>query len=147
MIDVGRRTVKFYLTRNYETVSEDPIWEVLLEDGEGLTAEVVQAPEEPKKRPNPDALIAWWIRRKFNGEGFDVGSSAQHLQECNFSALLHPEGTDGTYGCDTGCEYVRLTATFSCPHGEEYEYEYGTFGELSWILEDIEDEWEAEYGG
>ena len=50
-IDAGRRVVRFYLTRDQGlTAAEDPIWEVRLEHGEGLTAEVEYLP--PKAPPS-----------------------------------------------------------------------------------------------
>lgn len=46
------------------------------------------------------------------------------------------EGDDGTYGCDTGCEYWRLTARLTCEHFPEgFEFEYGQFGMLNDLLE------------
>jgi len=60
----------------------------------------------------------------------------QHLSKCCDAAVTY-EGSDGSYGCDTGCEYARLEAVIVCPHGERDEYTYGWFGELADIIDEI----------
>ena len=61
-----------------------------------------------------------------------------HLRECPQLSVAYPRAWDGEYGCDTGCEYARLEAILTCPHGETENFEYGTFGEIAWLLEDLE---------
>lgn len=58
-----------------------------------------------------------------------VSDSRTHT--CIDTKVSFLEGDDGTYGCDTGCEYLRLTAKLTCKHFPEgIEYEYGDFGML-----------------
>lgn len=82
--------------------------------------------------PAADAKVTMWVTGMYRSKGSNV-----HLRNCPDLTLSY-EGYDGTYGCDTGCEYLRLECEASCPHGEREEYEYGDFGELSYLLEDIE---------
>lgn len=43
---------------------------------------------------------------------------------------------NGTYGCDTGCDYVRFEV--HCPHCHRMIYQTGTFGEFGGDTEDEE---------
>lgn len=86
------------------------------------------------------ALVTRWVLKRYR----EAHGRNGHLRDCSDAVATDVEGGDGTYGCDTGCEYVRLEATISCPHGERDEYDYGDFGELAWILEDLEAEAEPE---
>jgi hypothetical protein len=63
---------------------------------------------------------------------------ASHLVACESLAVKGAEGQDGSYGCDTGCEYVTLEATLTCGHGWEYEFEYGEFGSMWSLLDDLD---------
>lgn len=80
-----------------------------------------------------DAKVAAWVLREFRDAMHHVG----HLATCEQTAVRFVEGNDGMYGCDTGCDYARLEATLTCPHGESQEFEYGQFGELADLLDDI----------
>lgn len=82
------------------------------------------------------ALLARWVLGQYRDQ--PAGSGNQHLRACPQAVATDVDGGDGAYGCDTGCDYVRLEAVISCPHGERDEYEYGDFGELAWIIEDLE---------
>lgn len=84
--------------------------------------------------PGPDMRVAAWIGQEFRKNG-----ASEHLRACNPLTVSY-KGMDSVYGCDTGCEYARLEATITCPHGESEDYEYGQFGELADLLEDIFDE-------
>lgn len=84
-----------------------------------------------------DQLVARYILRQYRE---DYRNKAKHLSTCTDVVVEHPEAEDGFYGCDTGCEYYTLDATIRCPHGEMEEYHYGDFGEISYILEDMEKE-------
>lgn len=85
-----------------------------------------------------DEKVAAWILRKYRDDGSANPKAWQHLKACPEATVSHTEGNDGMYGCDTGCEYARLEATISCPHGfVDEEFEYGEFGELADILEGI----------
>lgn len=80
-------------------------------------------------------LVAAWIVRRYRSDGKN-----EHLRGCS-DAVVEVEGYDGQYGCDTGCEYARLEATLTCRHGDRDEdFEYGQFGELADLLEEIEAE-------
>lgn len=80
-----------------------------------------------------NAAVARWIIKQYR-----KGGRNKHLASCPDLAAGDVTGEDSSYGCDTGCEYVRLEADMSCPHGERECYAYGKFGELAYILEDIE---------
>lgn len=79
-----------------------------------------------------DERVNGWLLAAYRTDSDDA-----HLADCPDATILHTEGADGLYGCDTGCEYVRLTCTVSCPHGHQQDYTYGAFGELAAILEDV----------
>lgn len=85
---------------------------------------------------NADELVAAYVLRQYREETW----RRTHLVACDQVVVEHPGGEDGYYGCDTGCEYVRFTATLKCPHGESEEVEYGEFSRLADILEDLEKE-------
>jgi hypothetical protein len=61
-----------------------------------------------------------------------------HLQQCPEIEISYASGEDGSYGCDTGCEYVRLEATLKCHHDFSETYHYGSFGDLAILLEDLD---------
>lgn len=86
--------------------------------------------DEAGERAN--TLVAAWIVRKYRADG-----SNEHLRGCEATTVA-VEGGDGSYGCDTGCDYVRLEAVVTCPHDQRDEFEYGAFAEMSYILEDLE---------
>lgn len=80
-----------------------------------------------------DEKVAEFVKQRFREARYGAG----HLATCESLTVNHAVGDDGTFGCETGCEYVRLTATLSCDHGESTEYEYGTWGTLADLLEDL----------
>lgn len=83
---------------------------------------------------NANALVAAWIVRQYREDGGN-----EHLRTCPDMATAGVEGYDGQYGCETGCDYVRLEATIVCPHGErDDDWLYGEFGELADIIRNIE---------
>lgn len=81
-----------------------------------------------------DALVKAWILDEYRDEHARTGT---HLSECPDVTVATFEAEDGEYGCDTGCSYLRLEATLSCPHGETTEYEYGEFGDMADIIVDL----------
>ncbi len=85
---------------------------------------------------NADELLAAVVLRKYreDREGRD-----DHLASCPDTVARDVSGENGTYGCDTGCEYYKLTATLKCPH-EELDWEYGDFGDIAGLIEDMEAE-------
>ena len=80
-----------------------------------------------------DEKVAAYVLTKYRLDGRNA-----HLRGCRNVKVEYVVGSDGTYGCDTGCEYVSFEANLSCPHDEtENGYEWGTFGEMSYLLEAI----------
>lgn len=80
-------------------------------------------------------LVARYIISHYREEN---GPCGDHLSSCPDITVTDADASDGSYGCDTGCEYVRFEAVLTCPHGESEAHEFGEFGELTWILEDLE---------
>jgi hypothetical protein len=64
----------------------------------------------------------------------------EHLTECSGLTIADPDVTSGPGACDTGCERVGFTATLTCPHGARDEFEWSDWGELSDLLEKLDDE-------
>lgn len=86
-----------------------------------------------------DDLVAQFVLRDFRaGVGRSSSADEMHLASCADARAAHMEGEDGTYGCDTGCEYATLTAEITCPHGRRAEHEYGDFGEIADIIAEIQ---------
>lgn len=85
--------------------------------------------------------VAGWVLQQYRADCKMRTSVARpeltHLATCSDVIVTPIEAYDGLYGCDTGCEYARLEVVISCPHGEREEFDYGTFGELADILEEI----------
>ncbi len=82
-----------------------------------------------------NALVRRWLLSQYRQE-----QPGKHLSDCLDTDVVDASGEDGAYGCDTGCEYVRLSAFLACSHGDRDDYEYGTFGDLATILEDLIEE-------
>lgn len=81
-----------------------------------------------------DAKVAAYVLKAFRSE-----YNTHHLATCPDVKVEHPEMNNGMYGCDTGCDYARLEADLSCPHGERYyDYEYGTFGQIDSLIEELD---------
>jgi hypothetical protein len=88
-----------------------------------------------------DEKVARFILRDFREEVGRWSSEAEkHLAECADAKAAHVDGSNGTYGCDTGCSYARLEAEISCPHGFKADHMYGDFGEIADMLQDIVDD-------
>jgi len=94
--------------------------------------------EDTEERVN--RMVSEWIVRQYQGGG-EKGGHNPHLRACPDAVTETLEGGDSSYGCTTGCEYVRLEAVIVCTHGErDDDYTYGEFGELPDIIADIESE-------
>jgi hypothetical protein len=91
--------------------------------------------DEREQRVN--ALLGRYIMRRYKDR--DGGDNA-HLKSCPESALIEHDAKDTRYGCDTGCEYMRFEAVITCPHDEREEYDWGDFGELEFLISDLERE-------
>lgn len=72
--------------------------------------------------------VLWWFRNDSTGH-------LPHLVDCPDAVVRDTKAWDGSYGCETGCDYVRFEAVVSCPHGSSELVEWGQFGELASILE------------
>jgi hypothetical protein len=82
-----------------------------------------------------DELVRRFILGKYREErAIRTHSGRAHLLACPEVEVADPEAYDSTYGCDTGCEYVRFEATIRCPHGYSEEYEWGDFDDIASIL-------------
>lgn len=69
----------------------------------------------------------------------DRRTVAEHLEGCQDLEVVEADGSNGSYGCDTGCEYARLEASVRCPHRPEpVEVEYGWFGEMADIYDELD---------
>jgi len=93
-----------------------------------------------------DEKVAAYVTDRFRSA--HSGSRAgglRHLATCPGLRVTRAYGRDGTYGCDTGCEYATFEAEFTCPHheGGPFTWTFGTFGELAWIIEEIDNPWNA----
>lgn len=63
---------------------------------------------------------------------------SDHLRECDSLRVVSFEGSDGSYGCDTGCEYLRIEGRVACDHVPDgAEFTVGEFGELDYWLQDL----------
>lgn len=83
-----------------------------------------------------DRLVADYILNNIQYFKFEPDHSG-HILNCNY-AVTDLEGGDGYYGCETGCEYYRLTATVRCACGIESTIEYGDFGQLANIIDELD---------
>ena len=63
----------------------------------------------------------------------------KHLINCPDTRITFEDAYDGTYGCETGCEFYRVSGTIWCSHGAEDEFDYGDFGELMDRVPDVKD--------
>jgi hypothetical protein len=82
-----------------------------------------------------ETLLRGFVLDEYRKEGRGLG---EHLTDCPDLVVAELDANDGTYGCQTGCDYVRFEAVLTCPHGERTEWEWGDFGELAYIIEDLE---------
>jgi hypothetical protein len=88
---------------------------------------------------NADELVRGYVLELLRGRAGELGGgvAVEHPRTCPEVVVVESEATDGCYECDTGCEYVRLEALVRCPHGE-WHFTWGNFGELAWIIEELE---------
>lgn len=80
----------------------------------------------------PDELAERLILRHARAD-----AESRHLRECDGLTVVEPEAYDSFYGCETGCEYARLEARLTCPHGESEDFEYGEFGDITDMIEEM----------
>jgi hypothetical protein len=77
-------------------------------------------------------LTARFILRTFREE-----EAGHHLATCPTARVVEQDASNGTYGCDTGCPYARLEAVIGCDCGQRTDFEYGDFGDIADMLEEI----------
>lgn len=89
-------------------------------------------------------LLAAYVVREFRDDYRDCAGTGQekhsHLANCPTVDVHRYNAVNGLYGCDTGCDYVRFEAVIMCMCPGEWtvDYEFGTFGEIAYILEELE---------
>jgi hypothetical protein len=92
-------------------------------------------------RLDADERVNRFILARFRGDTsgrfLEMDPVKAHLRECSEASATNSEAYDSTYGCDTGCDYMRFEATIACPHGQRYDYEWGDFGELAYYLDEL----------
>lgn len=67
--------------------------------------------------------------------GVRLSRSGHHLIECPSAKLTILDAYDGSYECETGCDFYRVETEVRCEHGVADEYTYGDFGEFSFLEE------------
>lgn len=94
---------------------------------------------------NADELVRRSILRKYREQISRMGDSgwayraSPHLATCPDIDVIDPDALDGR--CSEGtCPRAELIATLRCPHGEEIDYEWGTFGDLNNLIALLERE-------
>jgi len=60
-----------------------------------------------------------------------------HLADCA-EAFIEQAEVNGARWYDTGVTGTEFTAVITCPHGVRHEFEFGQYGNLSEILEDMD---------
>lgn len=88
-----------------------------------------------------DDLVRAWILKEVRDTtpGRDRENTLTlHIVTCPSLRVVDFEGGDGFYGCETGCEFVRLYANLACEH-ETGKYFYGNFGDMSWIIDGLDE--------
>lgn len=90
--------------------------------------------ERELKAQHANTLLERFVIREFRSE-----NAGTHLGECPDLAVADLDARDGSYGCDTGCEYLRLEASLTCPHEPHptVVFTYGEFGDMSRLIEDL----------
>lgn len=82
-----------------------------------------------------DELVKRWLWAKYKAHE-DADS---HLKSCE-TADMDLDMNDGEYGCDTGCEYLRMEARIKCEHTElVHTIDYGEFGTLYYLILELEE--------
>jgi hypothetical protein len=76
-----------------------------------------------------DLLLAFTLRE------FQSEHAGEHLGKCLTAYVSELDPCNGAYGCDTGCEYLRLEAVISCECGSQaQEFTYGEFGDIAGLV-------------
>ncbi len=91
--------------------------------------------EAGRQAQHANELLERFIIKEFRSE-----HSGEHIGECLELAVADLDGRDGSYGCDTGCEYLQLQALITCPHAAHsaVAFTYGEFGDMAGLIEALE---------
>lgn len=91
--------------------------------------------ERELKAHHANELLERFIIKEFRSE-----HPGEHLGECPELAVADLDARDGSYGCDTGCEYLQLQASLTCPHAAHsaVAFTYGEFGDMAGLIEELE---------
>jgi len=99
--------------------------------------DVASAVYDEKARHANDLLLGFVLEQFQEEEEPGARSPAWlHLAACPTARVSELDARDGSYGCDTGCDWLSLTAviTCDCDTGQVLEYEYGEFGEIASLI-------------
>lgn len=80
-----------------------------------------------------DELLREFILRKYQEEEYG------HLAQCPSLEVTELDASEGSSGYPTDCPTYRLEAELECLHGEQDTYDYGSFGELRDLIDDLEE--------
>lgn len=87
----------------------------------------------------PDEKVTELVRRKLKtGTVYMDGLTTGHFEECVIPEINQVDMYNSVYGCDTGCEYMMLTALVVCDHGFYGEFHYGDFGDISEFIREMD---------
>jgi hypothetical protein len=99
--------------------------------------------DEAAERANE--LVDRFIMRKFREDSADGADSRSawlrpsvadlHLAACSTIRVVERDTQAGD--CGTGCETATLEAAIGCDCGHRTDWEYGTFGDIASMLEEI----------
>lgn len=82
--------------------------------------------------------LVLYMFRQNTDEAVGDPDAVTHLVACAGARAVDAEGRNGTYGCDTGCEYATLEASITCLHGHRVRFEYGEFGDMAMLFDQMD---------
>lgn len=81
-----------------------------------------------------DELVKKWLWSKY----IQDEEASPHFVGCPDAEMTFVL-EDGEYGCDTGCEYMRLEARIKCEHTDlVHTIDYGEFGDTHYFIRELE---------
>jgi hypothetical protein len=78
-----------------------------------------------------DALVAAYILDRWREDHPDHA-------DCPTLAVVEADTRNGL-AYDTGVECVYFTATLRCEHRKPFDFDFAEFGELAWIIEELDE--------
>lgn len=84
-----------------------------------------------------DEKVAALLLKMFKtgyGDTQGLKGSIKHLRQCDTAWVQDVDGGDSFYGCETGCEYVRIKASVKCKCGHLICYRYDDFGDMEGLF-------------